>query len=121
MNIRNFKAIVDILENEDTSLYVEYTLFSLGKSCRLDQVICQAIEPTETEGNQLPGMKADVYLIEVTGGNPFTFSDTFEIPSNMVLSLERPFVEVNFLIAEKDDPTRPRFKGGVIIRTTIPD
>lgn len=120
MIIRNFKAMVDILSKEDGSLYVEYTLFSLGKSCRLDQVVCRAVDGYDVNGHPLPGMKADVYLNEVIGGNPFTFSDAFDIPANMIFSNERPFVEVNFFIAEKEDPSKPKYKGGVIIRTSIP-
>ena len=122
MIIRNFKAMVDVLSNEDESLYVEYTLFSMGKSCRLDQVVCQEVQLYDVHDHPLPGMRANVYLNEVNGGNPFTFSDTFDIPANMSFSAERPFIEVNFFIADKDDPTKtPKYKGGVIIRTSIPD
>ena len=121
MVIRNFKAMVDILANEDESLYIEYTLFSLGKSCRFDRVVCNHVDLYESNEHQLPGIKADVYMNEINGGNPFTFSDTFDIPANMTFNSAHPFIEVNFFIAEKDDPTKPKYKGGVIIRTSIPD
>ena len=117
---RNLKAMVDILSNPDNSMYVEYTLFSLGMPVKFDEVVCREVQMYDVQGHPLPGIQADVCLLEVNGGNPFTFSGTYDIPANMSFSVQRPFIEVNFFVTEKEDPTKKKYKGGVIIRTSIP-
>lgn len=115
MIVKNFKAMASLHQKDSGAYYVEYTLFSQGKHLTQDHVVCTSI-PTYGTDNSLPGLLIEVYLNE-SNGNPFSYGNTFDLPTDTVISIETPFIELSFYV--NDVPRK--FKGGVIIRGSVPD
>lgn len=116
----DLKTVVGVTANGNGSFTVNYEVFTLLRKYSEGSVTKTQIETYDSENQSVPGIKADIVLVDQGLGTALTFNGSFNVAAPFVIDEDKPFVEVNYWIWN-DTLQENEKRGHVIMRGHVPN
>lgn len=117
--MNKFKSLLDLTSLSDGNYRLDYFIFAPGREYKEASVTVQQIPEYDKDTQAIPGVRIEVKLEDNGAANPSILQGSINITSPIVITTDKPFVEVRFLVLNSTTGLYAD-NGGCIVRGYVP-
>ncbi len=117
--MNKFKSLIDLIDMGNGEYKLEYYIFTPGRKYTQGNVTVEQIPTYDKNTQAIPGVRIEIKLEDNGAANPYLLQGNVNITSPIVITTDKPFVEVVYLVY---DNAQGKYvgNGGGIVRGMVP-